>query len=304
MTRRHSHERDQDFSDVDRAALLAAGQTTRERTPPVDVDDPLVLDPDPWATPDDASGSGWRVDGSISTLVGVRLHARTGRRTCYLVVHPTLTPLSGDFTLELNGETPSTYTASSEASVSALMTEWAAFLTAEWVDGGIDQAVQSCTAVDYRGTGVLDAIEIVGKLDPADAADGLPSGHQYGIGFRLTTASAPQLAGLLWVREVDRASLRIHGRGSPTRRDAAVNEARQANLGLRAQADGWGLIGVVGPLEPYGYVERLNMAGLTAVWPHLYDPVTSDELTIVTSGAGLYGCVNVATVSVAAAVLP
>jgi len=285
------------------AAILAAGGTTRVDTTLIGTDR-RELSPNPWGRPS-AAEAGFTTLNTGSVDCRVAFHETPQTRTVYLVIDETAAPLTGNYVVELDTFV-STYdaTAGAPADVDALLTAWAAKIVADiGPSGSLGQAVQSATRVAYKDpAGSYDAIKLVGIVDPATPADAEPAGVDYTTFSIGASTSCPAGAELYILREVDSASMAIY-----TKNAASLTTEVEANLtsGMSALLSGWTLAGDVGALPTDGYSERLYMASQSAGFIRLYTAVETDEpLTIVTSGTGIYGLVNLVAAYLAPTVSP
>lgn len=288
-----------------RAAVLTAAQTTKITKPPVDVDtDALVLDPDPWTLPDETGGAGFGVSDKIGVDLRVLFHRNPRGRTIYLLLDAS-SPLSGSYVFQIDGETASTYTASSESDLAALVTEWAAQINTDYGSGGAVGDFVTATAVDYTDSGAANAVKITALPAAAVPASGTPAGASYSTFAIGASTAAPEAAALHILREVDSASLRILTRAAYTK-DTAVDNALTANAGLGALADTWGMYADVGALGTEGYDRpAVPLPARSFAWLHLYSPVTTDAtLSIASSGAGIYTISNLVYATIAPVVSP
>jgi len=285
------------------AAILAAGGTTRVDTTLIDTDQ-RGLSPNPWGRPSAAeTGFGTLNTGSVDCRVV--FHEDPQTRTVYLVIDETAAPLTGNYVLELDTFV-STYdaTAGAPADVDALLTAWASKIVADLGPAGaLGQVVQTATRVAYKDpSGSYDAIKLVGIVDPATPADAEPAGVDYTTFSIGASTSCPSGAELFILREVDSASLALY-----TKNAASITTEVEDNLsaGMSALMSGWTLASDIGALPTDGYAERLYMASQSAGFLRLYAAVETDEpLAVVSSGAGIYGLVNLVAAYLAPTVSP
>lgn len=261
------------------AAILAAGLSTRLSRALHASGLPLVPQGPPG--PDEA---GFPCSGSKAVDVRVSLHRDARTRSVFLQIDRDSAPLTGNYIVEIDGTT-STYNATSEApgDVDELLAEWAAKIAADLTAEDIVAVASSLS-----GSGDADGILISGPTDAGEYAT-------YAIG---ADTAAPEAAALVVWREPDTASLRIW-----TRSGMQIDPAQVWGW-QSVSALGWVVAGDLGEI-PGGYDDRLDLAARTAIWPELYGLDADDEaISVVTSGAGVYGLEWLAVVAVAPAVTP
>lgn len=199
---------------------------------------------------------------TVSAPLSVVLHAEPQRRTVWLELSPDDSPLTGNYVTEID-DNEVTYNATSDnpADFAALITGIVDAINADGTVGGIVEA------------------DVVGELIRLRA---VVSDTSVYASFGLTADTAyPAAADLQVHRELDAASIFLWGRP-----DHEVSDAASSSAGVLA-----GLLTAWRPIRDLGvhddgYMERLDVAGLAAVWPQLYD--TSHTDTWVPSGDEAY----------------
>lgn len=264
------------------AAILAAGLRTRLASGLVDSTDGKALSPDPFALPSE-SELGYALETKAADII-VSFHRDLRSRTFWLWIDRDSAPLTGNYVCEVN-TTVSTYDATSAApaDVDELLTEWAAQINSDI------SAVTATLDTIVAASGTVDAVRVV--VDSSDS-------QAYVTCSIGASTSAPAGADLHVLREPDYASLEVY-----TKTGTEVANTVNRSGATDALFQGWRLARTIGELEFKGYDQRGDFAERSNVFLRLYDEVTTDEtLTVVGSGAGIYGVEWVAVACVAGTV--
>lgn len=262
-----------------RAALLAAGLNTRLSRDIAPSGVPLVP-----TGPPGPSEAGFDVAGSKAVDVRVVLHRDARARSIFLQIDRSTAPLTGNYVVELD-TVVKTYNATSDApaDVDELLTAWAAYLEAEFTD-------YTATVAPFSGSSDDDPDGIWLKA-PTDTG-------AYATFVLGASTSAPAGADLVIWREVDDVDLVVWTKS------AADIPTELALTWQVAQAQGWAPYATFADIGS-GYDERLDLAARSAVWPELRNFDETDEaISIVTSGAGVYGLNELAVVVVCPTLQP
>lgn len=276
-----------DTATVLQATILAQGLYTKlDRA----ITSGLTLTPDPWAIPS-SSEAGFALPATKTVDVRVTFHAEPGRRSVWLALDTDNAPLTGNYTVIIDGNTV-TYnaTSSAPADVDALLQGIADAINADGTVGALVVATR-VKASSTATSAPYDAVRLTAVASAAVAASGLPAGASYKT-FALGACSFPAGADLHIIREVDSATLNIWSK--PGYNTDSVPSGGLSGI-ASLQRTAWVLGGngqIV--LSSAGYDERMDFASRSAIFLGLSDAVVTDStFTIVASGvAGIVTVTN------------
>jgi hypothetical protein len=213
---------------------------------------------------------GWDVTGSGAALLVVALHRDVRSRTVYLVIDRANAPLTGNYVVNVDAVTV-TYnaTAGAPADVDALLAAIVAALAAS----GPMAAIVTASVVATEPGGDADAIRLVA----------VSTGTAYAT-FDLAVATAfPGAADLVAWCEYDTASVcQLYVRDAPTIDSASSSLTSAPYI---AAMTGWKIAADIaaalpgGVVPSGGYIERLDVAGLGAVYVRVSETLTDGYAT-------------------------